>query len=165
HLFFTGIKQTQADWCCQHQGSLSQVYEEKREATQSDSNVRVGLSVQFEFSFKSTLYKGLVGDPLDLSLLQIGDAYKGFDIKEKPLVATMGISDEKTLVETAFGMAYKGVLSYQLSIFPTKSVKMHQDAPPYPPLPPEEYRLHPIQCVHSRGALPKKLDCHTGHGL
>ncbi|KAI4893105.1 hypothetical protein NFI96_020623, partial [Prochilodus magdalenae] len=32
------IKQTQVDWCCQHQGSLSQVYEEKREATQSDSN-------------------------------------------------------------------------------------------------------------------------------
>ena len=98
---------------------------------------------------RSTLYKGLVGDPLDLSLLQIGDAYKDFDIKEKPLVATVGISDEKTLVETAFGMAQKGsVLSYQLPILPTKSVKMHQDAPPYPPLPPEEYRLHPTQCVH-----------------
>ncbi|KAI4899361.1 hypothetical protein NFI96_008252 [Prochilodus magdalenae] len=99
-----------------------------------------------EGGIRSTLYKGLVGDPLDLSLLQIGDAYKDLDIKEKPLVATMGISDEKTLVETAFGMAQKGsVLSYQLPILPTKSVKMHQDAPPYPPLPPEECRLHPTQ--------------------
>ncbi|KAI4881527.1 hypothetical protein NFI96_032360 [Prochilodus magdalenae] len=99
-----------------------------------------------EGGIRSTLYKGLVGDPLDLSLLQIGDTYKDLDIKEKP---QLWASVMKTLVETAFGMAQKvSVLSYLLPILPTKSVKVHQDAPPYPPLPPEECRLHPTQCVH-----------------
>ncbi|TDH02383.1 hypothetical protein EPR50_G00172220 [Perca flavescens] len=61
-----------------------------------------------EGGVRSTLYKGLVGDPLDISLLLIGDMYKDFSIREKPLAATMGISDEKTLVETAFGLAQRG---------------------------------------------------------
>ncbi|XP_044188127.1 uncharacterized protein LOC122967508 [Thunnus albacares] len=90
-----------------------------------------------------------VGDPLDISLLQIGDTYQDFDITEKPLAATMSISDEKTLVETAFGLAQKeNVLLYQQPILPTKSVKMHQDPPPNPPLPLGEYRLAPTECVH-----------------
>uniref|UniRef100_A0A8C4NPZ3 YqaJ viral recombinase domain-containing protein n=1 Tax=Dicentrarchus labrax TaxID=13489 RepID=A0A8C4NPZ3_DICLA len=98
---------------------------------------------------RSTLYLGLVGDPLDISLLLIGDVYKDFSISEKPLAATMGISDEKTLVETAFGLAQRGsVLSYQQPVLSTKSVKMHQDPPPYPPLPIGEYRLAPTDCVH-----------------
>ncbi|XP_039670274.1 uncharacterized protein LOC120567383 [Perca fluviatilis] len=102
-----------------------------------------------EGGVRSTLYKGLVGDPLDISLLLIGDMYKDFSIREKPLAATMGISDEKTLVETAFGLAQRGsVLSYQQPVLPTKSVKMHQDPPPYPPLPIGEYKLAPTDCVH-----------------
>ncbi|XP_051560587.1 uncharacterized protein LOC127444949 [Myxocyprinus asiaticus] len=102
-----------------------------------------------EGGIRSTLYKGLVGDPLDISLLQIGDTYKDFDITEKPLVATMGICDEKTLVEIASGLAQNGsVLSYQQPILPTKSVNMHQDPQPYPPLPLGEYRLDPTECVH-----------------
>ncbi|KAI4884811.1 hypothetical protein NFI96_026067, partial [Prochilodus magdalenae] len=121
-----------------------------------------------EGGIRSTLYKGLVGDPLDLSLLQIGDTYQDFDIKEKP---QLWASVMKTLVETAFGMAQKGsVLSYQLPILPTKSVKMHQDAPPYPPLPPEEYRLHPTQYWESSqpddGGKESVEDCViTGPGL
>ncbi|KAJ8367437.1 hypothetical protein AAFF_G00317850 [Aldrovandia affinis] len=80
---------------------------------------------------------------------QIEDAYKDFDVTEKPLIASMGISDEKTLVQTALGLAQKGsVLSYQQPILPTKSVSMHQDAPPYLPLPLGEYRLAPTVCVH-----------------
>ncbi|KAM9322940.1 tripartite motif-containing protein 16-like [Pholidichthys leucotaenia] len=76
-----------------------------------------------------TLYKGIVGDPLDLSLLQTADIYKDFDITEKPLAATVVNSDEKPLVETAFGLAQKGsVLSYQQPILPTK--------------------LAPTECVH-----------------
>ncbi len=98
---------------------------------------------------RSTLYKGLVGDPLDISLLPIGNTYKDTNITEKPRAATMAISKEKTLVETTFGLAQKGsVLSYQHPILPTKSVKMHQDPPPYPPLPLWEYRLDPTVCVH-----------------
>lgn len=102
-----------------------------------------------EGEIRSTLQKGLVGDPLDLSLLQIEDAYKDFDVTEKPLIANMGNGDEKTLVQTAFGLAQKGrVLSYQQPILPTKSVSMHQDAPLYPPPPLGEYRLAPTVCVH-----------------
>lgn len=98
---------------------------------------------------RSTLYKGVVGEPLDMSLLQIGEMYKDFDISDKPLVATMAISDEKTLTETAFGLAQKGsVLSYQQPILPSRSVKMHQDPPPYPLLPLVESRLAPTECVH-----------------
>ncbi|KAK7117089.1 hypothetical protein R3I94_022593 [Phoxinus phoxinus] len=102
-----------------------------------------------EGGVRSTLYKGVVGDPIDMSLLMIEEAYKDFCIGEKPLAATMGISDEKTLVETALGLAQRGSeLSYQQPVMPTKSVKMHQDHPPYPPLPVGEYRLAPTDCVH-----------------
>lgn len=84
-----------------------------------------------------------------MSLLQIGEMYKDFDISDKPLVATMATSDEKTLTETAFGLAQKGsVLSYQQPILPSRSVKMHQDPPPYPLLPLVESRLAPTKCVH-----------------
>ncbi|XP_016314932.1 uncharacterized protein LOC107667722 [Sinocyclocheilus anshuiensis] len=104
---------------------------------------------RLEGGIRSTLYKGLVGDPLDMSLVQIEVTFKDFAITEKPLVATMGICEEKTLVETAFGLAQKGsVLSYQQPIMPTKSVNMHQDYPCYQPLPLGEYRLDPTKCVH-----------------
>lgn len=63
---------------------------------------------------RSILYKGVVGDLLEMSLLNIGDTYQDFDVMEKPLAATVGITVEKTLVEIAFGLAQKGsVLSYQ----------------------------------------------------
>lgn len=71
------------------------------------------------------------------------------NITEKPLAATMGIGDDKTLVETAFGLTQKGsVLSYQQPIFPSKSFKTHRDSPPYPLLPLGEYRPAPTECVH-----------------
>ena len=41
---------------------------------------------------RSALYKGLVGDPLDISLLQVGDAYMDFDIKEKLTAATASVT-------------------------------------------------------------------------
>ena len=63
---------------------------------------------------RSTLYKGVVGDLMEMSMLNIGDTYQDFDVMEKPLAATVGITVEKTLVEIAFGLAQKGsVLSYQ----------------------------------------------------
>lgn len=84
-----------------------------------------------------------------MSLVHIEDTFKDFAITEKPLVATMGICEEKTLVETAFGLAQKGsVLSYQQPILPTRSVNLHQDCPPFPPLPLGQYRLDRTECVH-----------------
>lgn len=67
---------------------------------------------------------------------------------QRNLSATMAISDEKTLVETAFGLTQKGsVLWYQQPILPKTSFKMHHH-PPYQPLPLGEYRLAPTECVH-----------------
>lgn len=95
------------------------------------------------------MYKGVVGDLLDMSLLEIDDAYKDFELSEKPLVTTMGITSEKTMVETAFGLAQRGsVLSYQQPLMPTRVITLHEDAPAYPALPLEDYRLAPTECVH-----------------
>lgn len=97
---------------------------------------------------RSTLYKGVVGDLLEMSLLNIGDTYQDFDVMEKPLAATMGITVEKTLVETAFELAQKGsVLSYQQPVVPSKLITIHKDAPPYPAMPQEDYRLSKTVCV------------------
>ena len=89
------------------------------------------------------------GHPFDIGLLCIDDHYKDFAIEERPLIATMSISAEKSLVETSFGLAQKGsVLSYQQPILPTKLIKIHMDAPPFPKLPTDIYRLAPTDCVH-----------------
>lgn len=107
------------------------------------------MTVTIHVFHRSTLYKGVVGHPLDLSLLQLGDMYKDFEATEKPIIASMGISEEKTLVETAFGLAQKGsVLSYQQPIPPSRSLQIHQNPPPNPLLPLVDYRLAPTECVH-----------------
>ncbi|KAL7376583.1 hypothetical protein ABVT39_011124 [Epinephelus coioides] len=67
--------------------------------SQNVDNVQSGNNMS-EVEMRRTLYKGF-------TLLQTGDMYKNFDKTEKPLAATMGISDEKTLIETAFGLAQK----------------------------------------------------------
>ncbi|KAM9322950.1 tripartite motif-containing protein 16-like [Pholidichthys leucotaenia] len=66
---------------------------------------RPRLNCIMEGGIRCTLYKGIVGDPLDLSLLQTADIYKDYDITEKPLAATVVISDEKPLIEIVFGLA------------------------------------------------------------
>ncbi|XP_030271599.1 uncharacterized protein LOC115580976 [Sparus aurata] len=102
-----------------------------------------------EGGIRSILYKGVVGDLLEMSLLNIGDTYQDFDVLEKPLAATMGITVEKTLVETVFGLAQKGsVLSYQQPVVPSKIITIHKAVPPYPAMPREDYRLSPRRCVH-----------------
>lgn len=98
---------------------------------------------------RSTLYKGLVGEPLGMSLLNIGNVYEDFSTLEKPVVANMGISDEKTLVETVFGLAQKGsILSYQQPISQSKYINIHIDPSPYPAMPLVDYSLSPTECVH-----------------
>ncbi|MED6243932.1 hypothetical protein ATANTOWER_030516 [Ataeniobius toweri] len=92
---------------------------------------------------------GVVADPLDISLPEIGESYKDFDVTDRPLAANMRISNEETPVETALGLAKKGsVLSYQQPILTTNSVEIHQDHPPYPSLPLSEHRMDPTKCVH-----------------
>lgn len=92
---------------------------------------------------------GVNGNPCDIGLLCIEDPYKDFEIKERPLIATMAISDEKTLVETSLGLAQKGsVLSYQQPILPTKVINIYMDAPPFPQVPLDDYRLAPTDWAH-----------------
>lgn len=94
--------------------------------------------------YRSKLYKDVHGHPFDIGLLCIEDPYKDFAIEERPLIATMAISAEKTLVETSFSLAQKGsVLSYQQPILPTKVVTIHMDAPPFPKLPIDNSQLPP----------------------
>ena len=70
-------------------------------------------------------------------------------MEERPLIATMDISDEKTLVETSLGLAQKGsLLSYQQPILPTKVINIHMDAPPFPQLPIDDDRLAPTAWAH-----------------
>lgn len=118
---------------------------------------------------RRTLYKGLVGDPLDISLLKIGESYKDSDVTDWPLAATMSISDEHTLVETALGLAQKvSVLSYQQSLLPIKSVRIHKDPPSNHFMATKWVQLGPHRVcarVHWGGTCPpQKLNCHSGHG-
>lgn len=49
----------------------------------------------------------------DLSVLQVAEAYSDFDPLHMPPVKTMGMSMEKPLVESKFGLVQTGnVLSY-----------------------------------------------------
>lgn len=87
------------------------------------------------------------GNPCDIGLLCIEDPYKDFELEERPLIATMVISDEKTLVETSLGLAQKGsLLSYQQPILPTKVINIH--APPFTQLPINDYRPAPTDWAH-----------------
>ena len=71
------------------------------------------------------------------------------DICDRPVVTTMGISVEKTLVESNFGLVQKGsVLSYHQPITPSRSVITHHNAPPYPQLPLADSTLAPTECIH-----------------
>uniref|UniRef100_A0A671VHI3 General transcription factor IIH, polypeptide 2 n=1 Tax=Sparus aurata TaxID=8175 RepID=A0A671VHI3_SPAAU len=156
HLFplqaFTesSVEELQEDRFCQAcQGELKDkiglkpVPIEKVVVTRPKQNRRT------EGGIRSILYKGVVGDLLEMSLLNIGDTYQDFDVLEKPLAATMGITVEKTLVETVFGLAQKGsVLSYQQPVVPSKIITIHKAVPPYPAMPREDYRLSPRRCVH-----------------
>lgn len=79
---------------------------------------------------RNKLYNDLAGDPLHISLLNTGESCKDFDVIDWPLTATMGISDEKTCVETAL----VSVLCYQQPKLATTSVNIYQDPLLYLPL-------------------------------
>ncbi|XP_078140703.1 uncharacterized protein LOC144539475 [Centroberyx gerrardi] len=95
-----------------------------------------------EGGIRSTLYKALKGPLPDLSVLQVEEAYKNVDPLSRPLVCTMGMSADKPLVDSRFGPVQAGsVLSYQQPPVKTHHINHHKDAPPFPSLPLEDYRL------------------------
>lgn len=97
---------------------------------------------------RSTLFRGMTGPLPDLSVLQVAETYDDLDPLEKPLVTTMGMSIEKPLVDSEFGLVQKGsVLSYQQPKLLGRSMEVHQHAPPSPALPLDTHHLSPTECV------------------
>ncbi|CAB1346793.1 unnamed protein product [Coregonus sp. 'balchen'] len=87
----------------------------------------------------STHHKGLVGPLPDLSVFQVAEAFRDFDTLDKPLVTTMGMSNGKLLVKSAFGTLQKdSVLSYQQPMM-TRHIQLQYDDSPCPLLPLEDY--------------------------
>ena len=92
--------------------------------------------------YRSTLYKALAGPLPDLSVLKVDEAYKNFDPLSRPLVCTMGMNVDNPLVVSRYGPVQAGsVLSYQHPPVKARYILHHDDAPPFPPLPLNDYRL------------------------
>lgn len=101
----------------------------------------------FCFIQMSTLTRGIVGTLPDLSVLQVAEAYSVLEPQDLPTVATMGMTVEKTLVESQFGLVQRGsVLSYQLPKLPTRHIVLHPNAPPSPRLPLEDHKMSASEC-------------------
>ncbi|MEQ2267281.1 hypothetical protein XENORESO_003922 [Xenotaenia resolanae] len=63
-----------------------------------------------------------------------------------PFICTMNISTAKPLVDSIFGKVQAGsVLSYQQPPPPSDCVVIHEDAPPLPSVPLEDYYLNPSE--------------------
>ncbi|KAL3992292.1 zygote arrest protein 1 [Sarotherodon galilaeus] len=96
--------------------------------------------------FSLKLYKGLYGDLPDLSVLRVSEVYQTFSDADRPMICTMGISDDIPLVESRFGKVQQGSpLSYQQPS-KEKAQTLH-NAPPPPSLPLQDYRLKPSECM------------------
>ncbi|CAI5694544.1 unnamed protein product [Oreochromis niloticus] len=95
---------------------------------------------------RSKLYKGLYGDLPDLSVLRVSEVYQTFSDADRPMICTMGISDDIPLVGSRFGKVQQGSpLSYQQPS-KEKAQTLH-NAPPPPSLPLQDYRLKPSECM------------------
>lgn len=92
--------------------------------------------------------RGMLGPLPDLSVLRVAEAYSELDPEDRPLVTTMGMSVDKPLVESEFGLVQRGsILSYQQPKIHSKNIDTHRNAPPYPSLPLEAHNLSPTECV------------------
>uniref|UniRef100_A0A1A8P6V8 YqaJ viral recombinase domain-containing protein n=1 Tax=Nothobranchius rachovii TaxID=451742 RepID=A0A1A8P6V8_9TELE len=95
---------------------------------------------------RSKLYKGLHGDLPDLSVLRVSEVYQPFSDADRPMICSMGIGKDIPLVYSLFGNVQQGSpLSYQQP--PKEKVKTLHNAPPPPPLPLQDYRLKPSECM------------------
>ncbi|XP_065109040.1 uncharacterized protein [Paramisgurnus dabryanus] len=97
---------------------------------------------------RSTLYKGVAGELPDLSVLQVGEEYKDFASTTAPLVTTIGMCNDDSFVDSAFGKVQVGsVLSYQQPAATTRNITPHKDAPAPPHLPLDDYSLDSSVCL------------------
>ena len=80
-------------------------------------------------------------------MLQVAEAYSGLEPLDSPIVATMGMTVEKRLVESQFGLVQRGsVLSCQLPKLSTRHMVLHLNAPPPPRLPLEDHKMPASEC-------------------
>lgn len=97
---------------------------------------------------RSTLYRGMTGPLPDLSVLRVAEVYSGLDPLDMPLVTTMGMSIDKPLVDSEFGLVQRGsVISYQQPKLLTQCTELHKNAPVPPCLPLITHQLSPTECV------------------
>ncbi|XDV37930.1 hypothetical protein PO909_007468 [Leuciscus waleckii] len=97
---------------------------------------------------RSTLYRGMTGPLPDLSVLCVAEVYSGLDPLDMPLVTTMGMSIDKPLVDSEFGLVQRGsVISYQQPKLLTQCTELLKNAPGPPCLPLITHQLSPTECV------------------
>ncbi|XP_015828775.3 uncharacterized protein [Nothobranchius furzeri] len=95
---------------------------------------------------RSKLYKGLHWALPDLSVLRVSEVYQPFSDADRPMICSMGIGEDIPLVDSLLGKVQQGSpLSYQQP--PKEKVKTLHNAPPPPPLPLQDYRLKPSECM------------------
>lgn len=109
----------------------------------------------FSLTSRSKLYKDLHGELPDLSVLRISEVYQTFSDADRPMICSMGISDDIPLVASLFGKVQKGSpLSYKQ---PAKEkAQTLYNAPPPPSLPLQDYRLKPSEYM-SVGSRKQQL--------
>ncbi|XP_041958540.1 activating transcription factor 7-interacting protein 1-like isoform X1 [Alosa sapidissima] len=109
---------------------------------------------------RSTLYKALRAELpdvdmlkalrvelLDLDVLKVAEVYSDFPANLAPLITTMAISSDVPLVQSALGEVQEGsAIASQHPVAPTRTIQLHSDVPPPPPLPLADYRLEPTAC-------------------
>ncbi|KAK7939414.1 hypothetical protein WMY93_002740 [Mugilogobius chulae] len=96
---------------------------------------------------RSTLYQAYSGELPVPSTLNPQAHYNGVDPEDLPLICHMNISADKPLVDSVFGKVQAGsILSYHHPLPSPDGVITHADAPPFPRLPPEDYRLNHTDC-------------------
>lgn len=97
---------------------------------------------------RSTLYRGMTGYPPDPAVLRVAEVYSVLDPFDRPLVTSMGMSMDKPLVDSEFGLVQRGSeISYQQPKLQTRCMELHQSGPPPPCLPPVTHQLSPAECV------------------
>ncbi|XP_030274784.1 uncharacterized protein LOC115582749 isoform X2 [Sparus aurata] len=98
---------------------------------------------------RSTLYKGYSSELPDPSTLNPLPAYADMEPDSLPLICSMNITSDKPLVDSIFGKVQTGsILSYQHPPPPPDSVVIHEDAPPFPKVPLDDYHLQPTDCTY-----------------
>lgn len=89
----------------------------------------------------------MLGPLPNLSVLQVVESYSELDPLDRPLVATMGMSATKPLVESKFRLVQReSILSYQHPELHSKNIVPHHITQPFPSLPLEGRNLSPMEC-------------------